>query len=154
MTARTCQDSVYFPLGRRRESEGSIGFTTRVDEVLAYTAKRVSVLHYMAENGEQRQVWIGVAGVIPRDGCELLSAGEGAYVNFLTLASNAVEYRAKLAGILSDYRLELQDLEEVRPFSLSDGASEEIRSIAEELEHSNNPHHVRYATFHTFPRVM
>jgi hypothetical protein len=72
----------------------------------------------------------------------------------LTLAGSEAEYRAKLAGALGYYCLELVDLEDVRPLSPSDGASEEIMSIAEELEQGNNPRHVRYSTFHIFPRVM
>jgi hypothetical protein len=108
----------------------------------------------MAESVDQPEVWIGVAGVVPREGCDLLSAQEGAFVNFLTLASNESEYRAKVSGALSDYHLELLEFQNVRPFSLSDNSSENIVAIAEELVESRNPNHVRYATFHTFPRVM
>jgi hypothetical protein len=99
-------------------------------------------------------VWIGVAGVTARIKCELLSEGVGAYINFLTLAANEAEYRAKLAGALDHYELQLFELLNVRPFSRSDGSSEEIQSIAEELEKARNPQHVRYSTFHTFPRLM
>jgi hypothetical protein len=84
----------------------------------------------------------------------LLSANEGAYINFLTLARSEAEYRAKVSGALSYYCLELVEFEDVRPFSLADGSSQEIVSIAEELARDNNPQHVRYSTFHTFPRVM
>jgi hypothetical protein len=108
----------------------------------------------MGEKSEQTQVWIAVVGVVPRDGCELLSANQGAYINFLTLASSEAEYRAKVAGALSYYCLELVEFEDVRPFSPSDGSSQEIASLAEELAQGNNPQHVRYSTFHTFPRVM
>jgi len=103
---------------------------------------------------EQTQVWIAVVGVVPRQGCELLSANQGAYINFLTLATNEAEYRAKVAGALSYYCLELVEFENVRPFSLSDGSSQEIVTIAEELARGNNPQHIRYSTFHIFPRVM
>ena len=99
-------------------------------------------------------VWIGLVGVVPRSDCELLSPEEGAYVNFLTLASSDSEYRAKVIGALSDYQLELLEFENVRPWSESDGSSEDILAIAAELEENRNPQHVRYATFHTFPRKM
>jgi hypothetical protein len=108
----------------------------------------------MAESVDQPEVWIGVAGVVPREGCDLLSAQEGAFVNFLTLASNESEYRAKVSGALSDYNLELLEFQDVRPFSQSDDPSQDILAIAAELEEGRNPKHVRYATFHTFPRVM
>ena len=100
------------------------------------------------------RVWIGVAGVVPRSGCELLSIDKGAYVNFLTLANNEAEYRAKVAGALRHYCLELVEFEDVRPFSASDNPSEEILSIAEELQQHGKTQHVHYSTFHTFPRVM
>jgi hypothetical protein len=105
-------------------------------------------------NPEQTVVWIGVAGVVPRSGCELLSTDEGAYVNFLPLASGEAGYRAKVTGALDHSRLELLEFEDIRPVSGSDELSEDILAIAAELERHNNPKHVRYATFHTFPRVM
>ncbi len=95
-----------------------------------------------------------MAGVIPRAECDLLSHDEGAYINFLTLATGEAEYRAKVAGALNYYGLQLLELLDVRPFSPSDGSSREIMSIAMELERDGNPRHVRYSTFHTFPRVM
>ena len=51
-------------------------------------------------------------------------------------------------------RLDPLEFEDVRPLSDSDNPSQEILSIAAELEESGNPKHVRYATFHVFPRVM
>jgi hypothetical protein len=92
---------------------------------------------------EDRQVWIGVAGVVPRSGCELLSPDKEAYVNFLTLANSEAEYRAKVTGALWHYRLELLEF-----------SSEEILLVAEQLKRHGNPQHVRYSTFHTFPRAM
>lgn len=99
-------------------------------------------------------VWIGVVGVIPRDGCELLSPEEGAYVNFLTLATSESEYRAKVIGALSYYRVDLLGFEDVQPFSESDDPSGELLTIAAELQQSGNPQHVRYATLNIFPRKM
>jgi hypothetical protein len=113
----------------------------------AYTASAM-------DSTDQPQVWIGVVGVIPREGCEILPPNKGAFVNFLTLAANESEYRAKVTGVLFHYCLELLEFEDVRPFSPADKPSQEILSIAVELEKSRNPQHVRYATFNTFPRVM
>jgi hypothetical protein len=108
----------------------------------------------MAEATYHAVVWIGVVGVVPQKGCELLAPDEGAFVNFLTLASSDSEYRAKVSGALSSYRLDPLEFEDVRPLSASDSPSQEILSIAAELEDCRNPKHVRYATFHTYPRVM
>jgi hypothetical protein len=103
---------------------------------------------------EPAVVWIGVVGVVPREGCVLLSPQTGAFVNFLTLASSESEYRVKVAGALSNYQLDLLEFQNVRPFSRSDEPSQEILAIAAELEENRNPKHVRYATFHSFPRLM
>ena len=73
-----------------------------------------------------KNVWIGVVSVLPQDGCELLSAHRGAYVNFLTLAADEAEYRSKVASVLTHYRLELHGLENVRLFTLSDNPAEEL----------------------------
>src|SRR3954463_8142190 len=70
----------------------------------------------MKPESEDAIVWIGVVGVFPRSGCELLSADKGAYVNFLTLARSDSEYCAKVIGVLSHYQLELLEFENVRPF--------------------------------------
>ena len=101
-----------------------------------------------------KDVWIGVVSVLPQDGCELLSAHNGAYVNFLTLAGDEAEYRSKVTSALAHYRLELHGLENVRPFTLSENPAKELITIAEELQRDNDPQHVRFGTFHTFERVM
>lgn len=108
----------------------------------------------MEPHGTDPVVWIGVVEIVPRDGCELLRPDEGAYVNFLTWAASDSEYRAKVIGALSYYRLELLEFDDVRPFSASDGQPEDILQIAEELEQTRDPKHVRYGTFHKFPRRM
>jgi len=108
----------------------------------------------MADATGKPEVWIGVVGVVPREGCELLSPDEGAFVNFLTLASSDSEYRAKVSGAVSFYRLDLLEFQNVLPFTHSENPSQEILSIAAELEENRNSKHVRYATFHTFLRVM
>ena len=112
------------------------------------------ILLAMAEVTYHAVVWIGVVGVVPQEGCELLAPQQVAFINFLTLASSESEYRAKVSGALSTYRLDPMEFEDVRPFSESDNSSAEILSIAAELEESRNPRHVRYAKFHTYPRVM
>ena len=108
----------------------------------------------MTKDGTAKVVWIAVAGVIPKEGCELFSADQGAYTNFLTLAADEAEYRSKVADVLSHYNLELLELNDVRPFSEADDPDDEILQIALEIQEQQNPKHVRYATFYTFPRTM
>jgi hypothetical protein len=118
------------------------------------SVRRLYTASAMAEVTYHAVVWIGVVGVVPQEGCELLAPQEGAFINFLTLANSESEYRAKVSGALSAYRLDPMEFEDVRPFSEPDNPSQEILSIAAELKESRNPKHVRYATFHTYPRVM
>ena len=99
-------------------------------------------------------VWIGLVTVVPREACELLSANKEAYVNFLALAKSDSEYRAKVMGALSYYGLELLQFENTRPLKMTEDLSEDILEIAEELGKNRNPQHVRYGSFHTFPRIM
>src|SRR5258708_15022285 len=106
------------------------------------------------EHTEQLEVWMGLLTVIPRVGCTALAGEEGAYVHVLTLAASEPEYRTKVVSAMSYYCLDLLEVRNVTPFSHSTTLSEEIILIAHELETSRNPEHVRFVTFHTFPRTM
>jgi hypothetical protein len=92
--------------------------------------------------------------VAPRDECELLQQDQGAYVNVLTLAANEMECRAKVANAMKDYYFDIVAIEDVFLFSDASKISAELTTIADELEESQNPKHVRFETLHTFPRVM
>jgi hypothetical protein len=90
------------------------GDVTPVDQgkrqrVRLYTASAMAEVTYHAV------VWIGVVGVVPQEGCELLAPQEGAFINFLTLARSESEYRAKVSGALYAYRLDPMEFEDVRP---------------------------------------
>jgi len=87
-------------------------------------------------------------------GLRVVVSDKGAYVNFLKLANSEAEYRSKVTGALWHYRLELLEFQDLRPLSKSDNSSEEILLVAEQLKRHGNPQHVRYSTFHTFPRAM
>jgi len=56
-------------------------------------------------------------GVVPREGCDLLNADEGAYVNVLTLAVNETDCRVKIAAAINHYRLEVVEVQDVFLFS-------------------------------------
>jgi hypothetical protein len=100
------------------------------------------------------EVWMARIAVVPREGCDLLKPDKGAYVNVLTLAASRAECHLKVSTAMNDYLLEVLEVEDVSLFSDSSGASEELAAIAQELEKSGNPKHVRFETLHTFPRIM
>jgi hypothetical protein len=83
-----------------------------------------------------------------------LDPDKGAYVNVLTLATNGTECRTKIGSAMSHYRLEVVEVEDVLLFSDVSNASAKLVAIAQELDESGNPKHVRFETLHPFPRVM
>jgi hypothetical protein len=115
---------------------------------------RIYTAFQMADVTYHAAVWIGIVEVMPQEGCELIAPDEGAFINFLALAGSDSEFRAKVSRALSSYRLNPLEFENVRALSGTDNPNQEILSIAAELEDGRNPEHVRYATFHIYPRVM
>jgi hypothetical protein len=105
------------------------------------------------ETAKQTVVWVGLLTVAAREECTLLETNEGAVVHVLTLAATEPEYRVKVAAAMNHYCLDILQVEEVIPFA-EFSASEELHVIADELEKFKDPKHVRFATLHTFPRVM
>jgi len=99
-------------------------------------------------------VWMARIIVVPREGCGLLGADKGAYVNVLTLATNEVECRTKITAAMNHYEFEVVEVDDVLLFSDSPNTSESLATIADELEKSGNAKHVRFETLHTFSRVM
>jgi hypothetical protein len=102
---------------------------------------------------EQNEVWVGLLTVAAREECTLMETNEGACVHVLTLAVSETEYRAKVSAAMNHYCLDILQVEHVVRFS-DFKASEELVRIADELEQFRDPKHVRFATLHTFPRVM
>ena len=98
------------------------------------------------------EVWAGLLGVVPREGCTLLTGNDGAYVHVLTFARNEEEYRTKVGAAMNHYCLDITEMEDVVPFSQL-AASAELNALAEELESSHNMKHVRMLTLHKFPRI-
>lgn len=98
------------------------------------------------------EVWAGLIGVVPREGCTLLTGNDGAYVHVLTFATNEAEYRTKVGAAMNHYCLDITEMEDVVPFAQL-SASEELKALAEELESSRNQQHVRLLTLHKFPRI-
>ena len=114
----------------------------------------IAVRSYPWPVPDNLEVWIGLANVVPRANCELLGDDKGAYVNFLSLARDAGEFRTKVARACHYYKLDLIELEECQPFAerhFERDAAEELCEVADEL---TDPRHVRFGTFHTYPRSM
>jgi len=114
----------------------------------------VEVRRYPWPVPDDLEVWIGLANVVPQASCELLADDKGAFVNFLSLARDAEEFRTKVARACLYYKLDLIGLEECQPFAERHSErviAEELCEIADGL---TNPRHVIFGTFHTYPRSM
>ncbi len=84
----------------------------------------------------------------------MLAPGKGAYVNVLTWAESESDYRNKVVPVMKHYGLDVLEMTDVEPFTkrvARVGATEDLFEIVDEI---SSPKHVRYGTFHTFPRVM
>ena len=84
---------------------------------------------------------------------EFFTDGKGAFVNIVTWASNAEEFRANAELVLGELGLFVLDVENPEPVSKRrtwaelDDELEDIISRAE-----NNPKAIIYGTFHTWKR--
>ena len=99
------------------------------------------------------EVYIGLVGVGPKQGCTLLGDAKGAYVNALALASSSQEYETEVSRALAHSELYAFEFEEVEPFEQRAShrvLDKELHDLAFEVVTSKRP---RFATFHTFAEV-
>jgi hypothetical protein len=114
----------------------------------------VGIRQYALLVSNAPEVWIGLAEVVPQAACELLEEGKGAFVNVLTLTTNADEFQRKLVRVCRDYKLELVGLENCEPFTqrhLRSGVDQDLAEMADTLR---NPAYVLFGTLYTYPRLM
>jgi len=99
------------------------------------------------------EVYIGMVGVVPILGSDLLGDAKGAYVNVLALASEPQDYEAGVRRALEDLGLSPFEFEDVEPFVKRASQrilEEHLHVLALEVSESGQ---VRFATFHTFNNV-
>lgn len=104
-----------------------------------------------------KQLWIGLVEVRPLNGgCKFLGDARGAFVNIVTWASDAEEYRHKadvvvrhLGGLFVSEVIAPEPVEARR--ARTEGRFEEgIEDIISRAQ--ANPNAIIYGTFHTFER--
>lgn len=101
----------------------------------------------------RREVHIGMVGVVPAKGSDLLGNAKGAYVNVLALASTPQEYEDEVQRALGGLGLFAFEFEDVEPFAnrASQRSLEaDLYVLAAEVSETGQP---RFATFHTFANV-
>jgi hypothetical protein len=99
---------------------------------------------------KRKTVWIGLVGVRPRPGNDLLSDAKGAYVNALALANSRSEYISIVREELGSMNFDVFEVEAPEPLSRrlkSHSVDDELRQLAEEVGRTRS---ARFGTFHSF----
>jgi hypothetical protein len=67
--------------------------------------------------GAAKQPWVGLIGLKPRPGNEILGSAQGAYVYMLALATDERDFRKAVLVSLEEFGFGLEEMDEVEPFS-------------------------------------
>lgn len=97
-----------------------------------------------------KEVWIGLVGVVPRPGNDLLGKAKQGFVNILALAASTSEYGAQVERVLDELGLDVTEIEDSEPLSerLSKWTVDpEISRLAQEV---NSTGFARFGTFHVY----
>jgi len=100
-----------------------------------------------------RALWIGLVEVRRLPDSKLLKGRKGAFVNVITWASTAVEFRRKVESLATSIKLFVVQVEDAEPLSQRKrtfAIDEELEALADEAY--GNPNAILYGTFHTYRR--
>jgi hypothetical protein len=111
----------------------------------------------MAAQLKPKQLWIGMVEVRQLDGkSEILADTKGAFVNIVTWASDAAEYKRNVELVIGDigglFVSEVLNPEpvETRKARTKSGFGQEIEDLISRAQ--DNPNAIIYGTFHTFEK--
>lgn len=100
---------------------------------------------------ETKEVWIGLLGIKPLPGNDLLSPGAlGAYVQTLAWASSQNEYLAEIGKALKDYGFSLEEYNDLEPIAVRSRKmqlEDPILKLASEVRATKN---VRFGIFNNY----
>lgn len=102
---------------------------------------------------QQRKVWVGLVGVMPKPGNSCLEGAKGAYTNAVAIASNADEFKRLVKYALRQMNLfpfEFEDLEPIEARASRVFLKKEIRALAYRASASGQ---VCFDKFHRFKRL-
>ena len=108
-----------------------------------------------AANGRrEKELWIGVVEVRPRNGPnKILCDRRGAFVNIVTWASDAADYKRKAELVIGDLGdLFVSEVVNPEPVDVRRGRTGGFREDIEDMisRAERNPDAIIYGTFHTF----
>ena len=100
-----------------------------------------------------KELWIGLAEVPALKPTEILSDARGAFVNMITWASDAYEFRSKVELVLGEMSLFVVEIQNPEPIRNRGGKGSFDDSIEDMIGRAeNNPNAILYGTFHTYKR--
>ena len=107
----------------------------------------------MIAHQERKQLWIGLVEVRALKPTEVLGDAKGAFVNLVTWAADAGQFKSNAELVLGKLGLFVVEIENPEPVSTrrkKAGFEEEIEDMIARAE--NNPNAIIYGTFHTWKR--
>jgi hypothetical protein len=100
-----------------------------------------------------KQIWIGLAEVVPSEGCRLLGEAQGAFVNVLAWAISGRDFYAKVDKAVAGLELKLTDLEDSEPFSRRSAKWEVNEEILRMVDTANEePSNIVFGAFHKWEK--
>jgi hypothetical protein len=102
---------------------------------------------------KKKRLWIGKVEVRPLKASRALGTAKGAFVNMVTWASSAEEFRRKANLVLAELDLGIVDVENPEPVSTRRKKAI-LEDVIEEMitRAQDNPNAIIYGTFHTWDR--
>lgn len=99
-----------------------------------------------------KRLWIGLVEARPLDGCTVLDTAKGAFINIVTWAEDADEFRRKADLVLGEVNLAVVDVGNPEPVedrrNLGGNFDEEMEDIIFRAE--ENPNAIIWGTFHLY----
>jgi hypothetical protein len=101
-----------------------------------------------------KQLWIGLVEVRPLEGCDVLEDAKGAFVNIVTWAADADEYRRNAELVLGELRLFVVDVVRPEPVEVRRRREGDFEEVIEDMidRAQNNPNAIIFGTFHLWEK--
>ena len=101
-----------------------------------------------------KELWIGLVEVRPLEGCEVLEDAKGAFVNIVTWASNATEFKQKAKLMFGELCLFVAGIQNPEPVEVRREREGDLEDSIEDIisRAENNPNAIIYSTFHLYER--
>jgi hypothetical protein len=108
----------------------------------------------MTNQIKPKQLWIGLAEVRPSEGCDVLEGAKGAFVNIVTWAEDADEFKRNAELVLGELRLFVVDVERPEPVEVRRRREGDFEDVIEDMidRAEDNPNAIIFGTFHLWEK--